>query len=178
MILQRSRAPAQNVPPQPTPGASSAASAAPRAPGQPIAGPREAAAAEQPIIDRLIPGWQPARGVSQAAITLAGVLLLMLLVGAITSLTRRAIFFFRQREWKQPPPRIRAWKLGPEGMSYEMNQDAQFENERLRVLTERVDTIVSNVQIIGAQLPGLERKLQAAERGLSRRHDGVENAGS
>jgi hypothetical protein len=74
------------------------------------------AGTEQPIIGRLLPAWQPARGVSQAAVTLAAVLILMLLVGGITSLLRRGVFFFRQREWKHPPPRIRAWKLGPEGM--------------------------------------------------------------
>lgn len=136
-------------------------SATPRPAAKPAPDPAKTASAEQPLIDRLVPGWQPARGVSQAAVTLAAVLILMLLVGGITSLGRRGVFFLKRREWKQPPPRIRAWKLGPEGMSYEINQDVNLEDERLRALTARVDTLVSNVHVLNTKLPQLS--LDAAE---------------
>lgn len=179
MILQPSPAP-QSVHPTPTRPASprpgSAASVRAGAPAGASGDPPRAAAADPPIIDRLIPAWQPARGVSQAAITLAAVLIIMLLIGGIASLGRRAVFFFRTGEWKQPPPRVRAWKLGPEGMSYEMGQDANLENEQLRILLERVDAAVSNVQIITDRLPGLTLPSANRSTGLQPSNEGVENA--
>ncbi|MBB4636233.1 hypothetical protein [Longimicrobium terrae] len=172
MILQQSPAPARNAQPHPTPGTTSpkprsAAPAPLRAPGRPAGDPEKSATAQQPLLDRLIPAWQPARGVSQTAITLAAVLILMLLVAGITSLLRRAVFFFRTGEWKQPPPLIRGWKVGPDGASFELDKAGRLEDEHIRVLTERVDTIVSIVHVMNATLSRLDLEETESDSALA-----------
>jgi hypothetical protein len=57
-----------------------------------------------------------------------------------------------------------------------MSQDAHLENEQLRILTERIDTAVSNVQIISDGLPGLNLHPANRATGLDPSNDGVENA--
>jgi len=147
-----------------------------RASGNASAETQKTASAEQPIIDRLIPAWQPARGVSQTAITLAAVLVLMLLVGGITSLGRRGAFFLKRREWKQRPPPIRAWKLGPEGASFELDRAGRLEDEHIRVLTERVDTIVSSVHVMNTTLSRLTLEGAESESGPAPQQPRSENA--
>lgn len=109
---------------------------------------KQKAQTSTPIIDNLVPGWQPARFSMQTLIVLAIVVAAMLLLSAGLMVVHRLVHFFKSDGWSKTPVEIS--ELGVAGVfTLKQTQSVQQQGDRVRdteiiALNARVDAALRN----------------------------------
>ncbi|MBB4636103.1 hypothetical protein [Longimicrobium terrae] len=109
---------------------------------------KQKAETSTPIIDNLVPGWQPARFSMQTLIVLAIVVAAMLLLSAGLMVVHRLFHFIKSGGWSKTPVEIS--ELGVAGVfTLKQSQSDQQKTDRVRdtelaAVNERLDATVRN----------------------------------